>query len=96
MKGEKASELGKLDADNVNELDDEALDDIAGGYVYHDAGDPSAHRREAFYVVDDSGDIVMRLDDLGAAKHWAGNLRTSQKVITADEYERIRKTGKPL
>lgn len=78
-------------ANDISELSDDLLDSIAGGYVYHDEGDPAAHRKEAFYVLDNKGDIVMRLDDMTKAKHWAGNLRTSQKVINAQEFEQLRK-----
>ena len=74
------------------ELSDELLDSVAGGYVYHDQGDASAHRKEAFYVLDDTGNIIMKLNDVGAAKHWAGNLRTSKKVLTTEEFERLRRT----
>ena len=76
------------------ELTDEALEGVAGGYVYHDKGDAATHRKESFYVIDDSGDIVMRLDNLNSAKHWAGNLRTSQRIIDAEEFEQLRKGGK--
>ncbi|MDO4400988.1 MAG: hypothetical protein Q4D27_08590 [Coriobacteriia bacterium] len=77
-------------ADGI-ELSDELLDSIAGGYVYHDEGDPAAHRREAFYVLDDKGEIVMRFDDVSKAKHWANNLRTSQNLITTEQFEQLRK-----
>ena len=39
------------------ELSDEMLDAIAGGYIYHDEGDPAAHRKEAFYVLDGNGTV---------------------------------------
>jgi hypothetical protein len=76
------------------ELTDEMLDAIAGGYIYHDEGDPAAHRKEAFYVLDNSGTVVMRLDNAASAKHWAGNLRTSKKILNADEFETLRRTHK--
>ena len=75
-------------------LTDEMLDAIAGGYIYHDEGDPAAHRKEAFYVLDNSGTVVMRLDNAASAKHWAGNLRTSAQMLTADEFERMRRKYK--
>ena len=93
MDDEKKVFQEMADAEIV-ELSDDVLDSIAGGYVYHDAGDSAAHRQEAYYVVDDAGKIVMRLDDVGVAKHWAGNLRTSQRLISADEFEQLRRTGK--
>lgn len=93
MNDELNKGIPDLDDLGVVELDDEVLDSIAGGYVYHDPGDAAAHRKESFYVVDDAGQIVMRLNDLAAAKHWAGNLRTSQKVITAEQFDRLRRTG---
>ncbi len=74
------------------ELSDEVLDAIVGGYIYHDEGDPTAHRQEAYYVLDDRGQVVMRLDSLKSAEHWAGNLRTSAKFIDADEFERMRRS----
>ena len=76
------------------ELSDEMLDSVAGGYIYHDAGDSAQHRKEYFYVVDDKGKIVMRLDNLKSAQHWADNLRTSQRIIDAKELEQLRQTGK--
>ena len=76
------------------ELSDDTLDEIAGGFLYHDKGDAAAHRKEAFYVIDDNGKIVMRLDNEASAKHWANNLRTSQTLISADEFEKLRKGGK--
>lgn len=90
MDDEQKKELAELLATDGVELSDEVLDSIAGGYVFHDPGDPSAHRNEAYYVVDAAGEIVMRLDDFGAAKHWAGNLRTSQRLITAEEFAKLR------
>ena len=91
MNDEQKKELQEMAFAEGVELSDEVLDSIAGGYVYHDAGDPAAHRKEAFYVLDDSGDIIMRLDDVGAAKHWASNLRTSKRVLTTEEFEQLRK-----
>lgn len=78
-------------ADEAFELTDDELDSIAGGYIYHDEGDPKAHRREAYYVVDDAGEVVMRLDSLERAEHWAGNLRTSTKLLTPEEFAAMRK-----
>jgi len=80
----------KPDLTDGVELNDEALDSVAGGFIYHDAGDAAAHRKEAFYVIDDAGNIVMRLDNAASAKHWANNLRTSQKLISAAEFEALR------
>ena len=94
MDDEKKKVLQEMADAEIVELSDDVLDSIAGGYVYHDVGDSSAHRQEAYYVVDDSGEIVMRLDDVGVAKHWAGNLRTSQRLISADEFAQLRKKGK--
>ena len=91
MNDEQKKELKEMAFADGVELSDDELDRIVGGYVYHDAGDPAAHRKEAFYVLDDSGDIIMRLDDMGAAKHWANNLRTSTKVLTAEEFAQLRK-----
>ena len=81
------------DASNVEvtELNDEILEGVAGGFVYHDRGDAAAHRQEAYYVLDDGGDIIMKLDDVSKAKHWAGNLRTNQRLITAEEFDKLRK-----
>ncbi|MDO4532753.1 MAG: hypothetical protein Q4C36_03425 [Coriobacteriia bacterium] len=87
-------ELKKELGDGFNQLDESVLDSIAGGYIYHDAGDPAAHRKETFYVLDDTGNIILRLEDIGAAKHWAGNLRTSKKVLSAAEFETLRRTHK--
>ena len=62
-------ELEKGLGNGFNELDDEVLDSIAGGFIYHDAGDPAAHRKETFYVLDDTGNIILRFEDVGTAKH---------------------------
>ena len=75
------------------ELSDEALEGVAGGAIYHDEGDYAAHRKEAYYVVDDKGEVVMRVDSLAKAQHWAENLRTSATLLTADEFEKLRKKG---
>ena len=91
MSDDLKKELRELaDAEGI-ELSDEELEGVAGGYIYHDEGDASAHRREAFYVLDNDGRVVMRLDDAKSAEHWAGNLRTSAKLISADEFERLRR-----
>jgi hypothetical protein len=90
MTDELKNELQGMD-DEITELNDEALDTIAGGLIYHDPGDSSAHRKEAYYVLNDNGDILMRLDDMGKAKHWAKNLRESQRVITTEEFKRLRR-----
>lgn len=94
MNDEQKKEFQELAAADGVELSDDVLDAIAGGYVYHDQGDATAHRSEAYYVLDDKGDIVMRLDDMGAAKHWASNLRTSSRLLSAEEFEKMRR--KPL
>ena len=73
------------------ELADDELEGIAGGYIYHDEGDVAAHRREGYYVVDDAGRVVMRLDSLAKAEHWAGNLRTNTQLLTAEEFEQMRR-----
>ena len=91
MNDELKKELQDMAGAEGIELSDEDLEGIAGGYIYHDEGDASAHRREAFYVLDDDGRVVMRLDNAESAKHWAGNLRTSAKLISADEFERLRR-----
>ena len=44
---QKREMLNAATADGI-ELSDVVLDNIAGGFVYHDKGDPVAHRREAF------------------------------------------------
>lgn len=75
--------------DESFELSDEALEAVAGGLIYHDAGD--AHRKEAFYVLGESGKVIMRRDTLESAQHWAGNLHESTKILTADEFEALRK-----
>ena len=59
----KKDMLAEAAADGF-ELDDETLDSIAGGYVFHDKGDAAAHRKEAFYVLDAKGDVILRLDDM--------------------------------
>ncbi len=94
MNDEMKRDLQELADTEGIELSDEALDAIAGGYIYHDEGDAAAHRREAYYVLDDSGRVVMRLDSLAKAEHWAGNLRTSAQMLTADEFERMRRKYK--
>ena len=73
------------------ELGDEDLDAIAGGFIYHDEGDAAAHRREGFYVVDDAGNVVMRVDSMAKAERWAKNLRTNTTLMTADEFEKARR-----
>ena len=96
MSDEQKNEFLELAASEGVELSDEDLDSITGGYVYHDVGDAASHRKEAYYVLDDSGEIIMRLNDVGAAKHWANNLRTSPRLIDTDEFEQLRRLHKPL
>lgn len=87
----KLRELQEMaDAEGI-ELTDEQLESVAGGFIYHDEGDATARRREAYYVVDDDENVVMRLDTLAKAEHWAKNLRTNTKLLTAEEFERIRR-----
>ena len=88
---DKMKELQDMAAAEGVELSDDDLDGIAGGYIYHDEGDMAAHRREAFYVVDDAGHVVMRLDSQAKAEHWAGNLRTNTTLLSAEGFERIRR-----
>ena len=47
-------------------------------------------------VLDDDGRVVMRLDSLSRAEHWAGNLRTNAQMLTADEFLRMRKKHSSL
>ena len=96
MNDEQKKEFLELAATEGVELSDEDLDSITGGYVYHDAGDAASHRKEAYYVLDDSGKVIMRLNDMGAAKHWANNLRTSPRLISTDEFEQLRRAHKSL
>ena len=91
MDDELAKELQELANTEDVELSDEVLDEIAGGFIYHDSGDPEAHRREAYYVIDDKGKIVMRVDDIGTAKHWADNIRTNQRMLAAEQFLSLRK-----
>ena len=42
-------------------------------------------------VLDESGKVIMRRDTLESAQHWAGNLHESTKILTADEFEALRK-----
>lgn len=88
---EKSKELQEMAAEMGVELSDEQLEGIAGGYIYHDEGSAAAHRREAFYVVDDAGKVVMRLDSRAKAEHWAGNLRTNTTLLSSEEFEKIRR-----
>ena len=94
MSDTRGNNLPDQEGMEMAELNDDALDAVAGGYIYHDAGDEAAHRKEQFYVIDDKGTVVMRLDSFSAAKHWAGNLRTSQRIIDAKEFDQLRKGGK--
>ena len=96
MNDEQKKEFFDLASSEGVELSDEVLDSITGGYVYHDVGDAESHRKEAYYVLDDSGKIIMKLNDMGAAKHWADNLRTSPRFINTDEFEQLRRLHKPL
>ena len=96
MNEEQKKEFQELAATEGVELSDDALDSIVGGYVYHDAGDPQSHREEAYYVLDDTGEIILRFGDVGAAKHWASNLRASPRIIDTNEFEQLRRTHKPL
>ena len=96
MNDELNKDLQELANTEGVELSDDVLDAIAGGYIYHDEGDAAAHRREAYYVLDDDGRVVMRLDSLSRAEHWAGNLRTNAQMLTADEFLRMRKKHSSL
>ena len=91
MNDELKKELQEMADTEGIELSDDELDGVAGGYIYHDEGDAAAHRKEAFYVLDDAGEVVMRLDSLERAEHWAQNLRTSSRILSADEFEKMRR-----
>lgn len=91
MNDEKRNELTEMDAFEGAELSDDMLDSIAGGLIYHDPGDASANRKEAFYVLNDDGDIIMKVGDIGKAKHWATNLHESTRVISTAEFEKLRR-----
>ena len=91
MSDDQKKNLQEMAADEGFELSDDELDGVAGGYIYHDEGDAAAHRREGFYVVDDAGHVVMRLDSMAKAEHWAANLRTNTQLLTAEEFEQMRR-----
>lgn len=93
MNKELMKDLMDAAAANGMELSDEVLDSIAGGYIYHDEGDPAAHRKEGFYVVDNKGKIVMRVGDANTANHWADNLRTGQDLLSKEQFEKLRKAN---
>lgn len=89
MRNEQTNDVTEMTDDF--ELTDELLDSIAGGYIYHDPGDAAANRQEAFYVLDNNGTVVMKRSSIGAAEHWAKNLRTTTTMLTAEEFERMRR-----
>ena len=93
MSDEQTKEPMEQDVEEM-ELSDELLDAVAGGFIYHDEGDPTAHRRGAYYVVDADGNIIMRRDTLTSADHWADNLRLSDKMLTSEEFEKLRRKNK--
>ena len=69
---DKQKKLQEMAAEEGVELTDAQLDGIAGGSIYHDEGDVKAHRLESFYVVDDAGQVVMRLDTQKSSRRCAG------------------------
>ena len=91
MDEEQKKALEEMMANEGVELSDEALEGATGGAIYHDQGDIAAHRKEAYYVVDDEGVVVMRLDSSEDADHWAKNLHTSTTLLTADEFAKMRR-----
>ncbi len=93
MNDEQKKGLDEAALDGI-ELNDEDLEGVTGGYIYHDMGDASAHRREAYYVLDDNERVVMRFDSMAKAEHWAHNLRTSTTLLSAEEFERMRRNNK--
>lgn len=79
--------------DDFTEISDEVLDAVAGGYLYHDPGDATTHRKERFYILDSTGNIIMKTSDEERAKHWLNNLQLNQMELTATEFDRLRKKG---
>ncbi len=82
-----------LEMKEIAEVSDEALDDVSGGYIYHDPGDARAHRKGRHYVLNDQGDIIMKVGDLKTAQHWAGNLKESSDELTAEQFNHLRTRG---
>ena len=90
MSDEQNRNMQDPEFDDGIELTDEELDRITGGYIYHDEGDPLTHRKESVYILDSSGKVVMRLEDVAKAQHWASNLRVSLTPLTAEEFIKVR------
>lgn len=91
MSEDLRDEMEEMAVTDINDLSDEELEAISGGFIYHDPGNAAAHRKEAFYVLNDEGDILMKLGSADAAHHWAGNLRESTRFLTTSEFEKLRR-----
>ena len=75
--------------DNLKELADERLEDIAGGYIL-DRGERWYGLNSRYIIIDDqTGDILTGSDHPNYAATIADGKNVGQTFITVEEYEQI-------
>lgn len=91
--------MGDMKAKGLNDLSDEQVDTIAGGFIV-DRGEEACDSGARYAIVDDiSGEMVGQAASFGDARAFAldsmsRGARTGKAVITLEEYEKI--FGRPL
>ncbi len=81
-----AEELTALAGKEGAELQDQTLDDVAGGYVF----EGSLNGAPAYVVMDDGGGVHETYLDLGTAKQKARDAGYSDKLIDEKQLKKIR------
>ena len=70
------------------------MEEISGGYIY-DNGEDYEPENERYFILDNSGNIIRRYGGKPSALLYARDNGIDRRFLTAEEWERLRKTGRP-
>lgn len=79
---------------NENRLDDNALDNVAGGYVFNAQYITGADRNNPWEVIDNNGDTVARFASKDQAMGYASGRGLSTQEISWDFLSGLRSAPK--
>ena len=79
-------------SDSLKKLDDENVEDVAGGYIF-DARDYNIVRIKHWEVIDENGDVVSRHESIWDAQRAAEDLGLSTEQLTVRGLEQLRKNA---
>ena len=78
--------------DKLKKLDDESINDVAGGYIF-DTRDYDIARPDHWEVIDNDGNVVSRHERMWQAEDAAIAAGLSPHQLSVQELEQLRGTG---